>query len=250
MSSLNIQELCKRLGFNTEEVVVYEHILNYGPTKISELSKKTGIVRSTLYLRISGLIQRGFLKQSTKGGCTFISLNKPRMLKEYIMKEKRALKQKEVLIHQMISMHTKMSKDDDFRFATEHLTGIAGFTKLIDKIIAEDSNLYWTGPFEGILNILGDEEFFRLMTWRRMNQKTVSHAITDDSILEYQRYTDSIGKFREIKIINDLKSSKAVFVAFGNYFALVDLTQGVHIMINHSGAMSELFKSIHLLLQK
>jgi predicted DNA-binding transcriptional regulator len=248
MSSLNIKEQFHRLGLSGEEILICEHVLTYGRTKISDMSKKIGIKRSTLYLRISSLEAKGFLKRTTLGRGVFISFANPNTLKESIKKEKYVVRQKELVVDQLMPI-LKAAQTSDGLFSTENLTGREGFKSLIDKIIAEKANLYWIGSFEKILEVLGDESFFRLMTWRRMSQKTVSYAITDSSILVYKKYTGNIGTFREIKIIDNLEQEKSVFVAFGDYFALIDLSQGVHIVLNKTKTVSQMFKLIHSLLR-
>ena len=93
-------------------------------------------------------------------------------------------------------------------------TGKEGIQAIIDKIINEKKDIFWIGSLEIVLDTLGEDQFFRKMTLRRLEQANTSYAITHRSFLQKKRFTDLIGKFRQIKTLDEVEQVPALLVAF------------------------------------
>ncbi|MFA9288765.1 MAG: TrmB family transcriptional regulator [Weeksellaceae bacterium] len=63
----DLQTALKTLGFSDEEIVIYLTALETGLTTVLDISRKTGIPRSTVYLNIDALKAKNLLKEVEVG---------------------------------------------------------------------------------------------------------------------------------------------------------------------------------------
>ena len=249
MSSLQISSLLSQIGLSREESAVYLCLLDSGILSMAELSKCSSTKRSTLYLYVDRLLALGVIKKVIKGKRTLFTVASPASFKKIISQEKQLIDTKENLVNKIIPMLVKQYSGDKYMFTCEVLEGQKGFSFLIDKVIEIGQDIYWIGPFEKMLAILGDKDFFRMMTWRRMDQSTTAHAVTDSTILKHEKYSDNIGKFRKIIIEDGLIDTNAVFACSGDYFAAVDFSGNINTVIIKDVSFAGLFRSMFSLIK-
>lgn len=86
-------ETIKQLGLTDNEAKVYLACLELGQATVQELSKKSGVKRTTVYIAIEGLKEKGLVSQSKKAKKTMFAVESPDSLLALSQKRHEALKQ-------------------------------------------------------------------------------------------------------------------------------------------------------------
>jgi sugar-specific transcriptional regulator TrmB len=83
-----INSLLSALDFSEKESSVYLALLEIGSGKAKEISKKTGLNRTTIYDIFEVLMQKGLVSKYKKGSATYFNALEPRHLLTYLDREK------------------------------------------------------------------------------------------------------------------------------------------------------------------
>ena len=79
-----IREKLEKLGFSRKEADVYLALLELGTAIVSDVAKKSQVNRSTAYILLDLLVQRGFVSISEKNKVKLFSITPPENLIQYI----------------------------------------------------------------------------------------------------------------------------------------------------------------------
>lgn len=83
------------MGFSEKEAEVYLAMLELGPAAVQDISKKSGVNRSTTYVMIESLKRRGLISTYEKGKKLFFRAESPDNLKMLLQDEMAELKSKQ-----------------------------------------------------------------------------------------------------------------------------------------------------------
>lgn len=101
------------VGLNETEAKIYLAALELGQTSVSRIARKSGIKRTTVYLSLENLLQKGLMSTIKKEGKAFYYAEDPRHL-ERIMEER---KQKiATLIPQLLAFTNLIDNKPEIRF--------------------------------------------------------------------------------------------------------------------------------------
>ena len=84
-----IKETLEELGFSDKEADVYLATTKLDQATASSLAKETGIIRTTVYDILEGLMQKGLISKVKKAGKTYYYSLSPDKLVDYLEREKR-----------------------------------------------------------------------------------------------------------------------------------------------------------------
>jgi len=109
-----IEQLLKQLGFREKEIKVYLTILERGKITPGNISRLTGINRSTIYSISKELLEKGVIIEDVGiHGGSFVALPSEN-LKNLVKKEERQLQNKKTLINQAMSELQNITKDTKY----------------------------------------------------------------------------------------------------------------------------------------
>lgn len=83
-----IRDLLNQLNFSEKEANVYLALLELGSAKAKEISRKTGLNRTTIYDICEALLQKGVISKYKKGASMFFNALDPKYLITYLDREK------------------------------------------------------------------------------------------------------------------------------------------------------------------
>lgn len=223
MSSLNeIRGLLqKSFLLNDKEVVVYQTCIEQGFLNPSEIARLTGIKRTTIYLVLGELKQKGLIVERIKGKRKIIGVAPPETLRRLVEREEEKIKHKSHTIENIIPLLENLQKSPGSETEIEILEGKSGAISLIENIIQAKEDIYWLGSLSTMLEIIDEEKFFKLITWRRMDQKTKAFAITDKSILQNKKLGEKIGNFRNYRFLEKPFELQSLVILFGRNVGLI-----------------------------
>jgi|GEM_PF-1260954 len=98
----NLEKKLTKLGLSEKATAIYLAVLNIGRGNVSEISKKCGFKRTSLYQYLEELLAKDFLCQTIKGKRIEYMANDPRKILSYIEKEKRNLDSKKENIEKFL----------------------------------------------------------------------------------------------------------------------------------------------------
>lgn len=92
LSNIELKKYLKRLGFIDTEISLYFGLIDLGKTNVTELSRHTGINRTTTHFGIRKLSEKGLLSKTKVGSKTYIIADNPDKLEEILKKKEEAIK--------------------------------------------------------------------------------------------------------------------------------------------------------------
>lgn len=101
--------------------------------------------------------------------------------------------------------------------------GKQGVRDLFDRVLAEQSDLYWLGPSKLFSGLDQDRqrEMFQLLSVRRMDSTTTAFAISDEEFKTNFYFHGGSSSFRQLRTVEFLSETKALVVVTGNLCGFV-----------------------------
>ncbi|MEI8339809.1 MAG: helix-turn-helix domain-containing protein [bacterium] len=103
----------QKAGLDAKEAKVYLAALELGETNIGRLAKKSGVKRTTVYLAIDSLKQKGLMSELKKRNKTFFYAESPKKLSDNINENKIAI---DGLMPELLSLANLIDKKPKIRF--------------------------------------------------------------------------------------------------------------------------------------
>lgn len=79
---MEYQESLKKLGLKNQEAEIYLACLRLGKAKISELAEEVAIPRTSIYIYVKNLLNKGYLKKAKKDTVEYFSAINPSVIQE------------------------------------------------------------------------------------------------------------------------------------------------------------------------
>jgi len=105
-----INQTLQQLGFTENEIKVYLAILSQGKSTPANLSKATGLNRTTVYSVAKVLRKRGVIIEDLGATTTHLLAIPPQELRTIIEQEEKALRQKKHLVEEVITELEEVAK--------------------------------------------------------------------------------------------------------------------------------------------
>lgn len=185
------------IGLAENEAKTYLAALELGETTIARIAKKSGVKRTTTYLAVETLKEKGFLSELQKRKKTFFYAEDPRILQEKVEERKKAI---ERIIPQLLSITNLIDKKPKITFY-EGLEGIKDVYR--DTLKYPDQEmLAWVSQdaFHSL-----DKEFIDYYIPKRVEKKIWVRVIAPDTpeIMDYKNRETK--ELRKTKLIDAQK---------------------------------------------
>ena len=212
----------KELGFEDKEISVYIACLQEKLNTPTNLGKKTGLKRSTVYFYLEKLKQKGLIVYEVKKSRKYITALPPKQsLKKYIQTKREKIGQEEEVVKDLISKLGTIVQGNNNYSKVYHYEGEEGLQFVIDKILKAKKDIYWIGSIETLLSLVGEKHLYQLLTVKRLKQGTTTYAITDKKILQYNKFSQMIREQRHFRFLDKDFTIPAVLALFGNNVCLI-----------------------------
>src|SRR3989338_386223 len=96
-----INEL-KKIGLSDKEAKVYLAGLELGKASVQDIAKKAGVNRTTVYVMVGSLENRGLMKTMKVGKRTFFVSENPDTFLDVLKKSKKEIEEKEMEIKEIL----------------------------------------------------------------------------------------------------------------------------------------------------
>ncbi len=121
----------QKIGLNEKESRVYLAALSKGPTSVIQLSKLSGIKRTTLYAVIDSLVSKGLFNIQTKGFKKLYAAENPQKLEKVYEDRRKIL---DSVIPELSSQFYNLKDQESF---IKHYKDLDGVKSIYDKLLSE-----------------------------------------------------------------------------------------------------------------
>ncbi|GBE16602.1 sugar-specific transcriptional regulator TrmB [bacterium BMS3Abin15] len=178
---MSLEQDLKLIGLEEKEAKVYLAALELGPTNIQNLTKKSGIKRSTVYEMIKNLQAMGLISETIKGKRKIYVASEPENLK-------RNIKAKEQLFNEILPELKSISNIGFVKPKITFYENREGLRNIYrDTLKIKNKLVLWVSTTQNIADTIG-EKFLEEYIEERAKKKIWSKAlhITFKKIFEYK----------------------------------------------------------------
>ncbi|MFH1175456.1 MAG: helix-turn-helix domain-containing protein [bacterium] len=148
---MQLQQNLLQLGLDEKEAKVYLAALELGPANIQNLTKKSGIKRSTVYEMIKNLKEMGLMSETTKGKRKLLIAADPENLKKNLV-------QKERLLAEILPELKSISNIGFIKPKIMFFEGREGLREIYwDTLKVKNKMEYWVSPIRDIAETVGED---------------------------------------------------------------------------------------------
>jgi len=195
---LKIKKLLQDAGFLDKEIAVYLTLLELGRGTVSEISRKAGINRSTGYVTLDSLANKGIVSVSGKEPKQEYAAESPEKLFEYVTlqaeKQKHLVKNISDLLPELISLHN-VGDRPRVRF----YEGLAGLEYVYNDTLNSKEDIYSTSTYEEMHDAL--PKYFETYYARRVKKGIFVRTFVADTPLAHIRKANDKKEYRETFLV-------------------------------------------------
>lgn len=163
-------EQLQQLGLSDKQITLYLALLELGQAKASDLAKRTGFKRPSVYDMLNNLVQRGLITCSIQGKRQFFQAENPRTLLEIPKKMDLGLRK---ILPELQEMYNRNTQQPHLQY----YEGVDGIRRICEDMLSSDISEYWyISDATEITKILGShylEDFIK----RRIDKGIQANAL-------------------------------------------------------------------------
>ena len=124
------------LGLSDKQITLYLALLELGQSKASDLAKRTGFKRPSVYDMLNNLVQRGLITCTMQGKRQFFQAEHPRVLLEI---PKRIDQHVRKVLPELQQIYNRNTQKPTFRY----YEGVEGIRRITEDLLECKTNEYW-----------------------------------------------------------------------------------------------------------
>lgn len=247
-----IKQVLESLGWSEKEVAVYVALLERDGATAAELSKKTGINRTSCYDLLDFLMKRGLISKYKKKGKTTFSTVDPRRLVSYLDREKeesaKKIEAQKKLVQDALPELVSLFNPPGTRPRVQFFEGEKGMREAYEDTLSSRETILAYANIETMYE--GLPHFFPGYFTRRAAAKIKIKAIFPDNAPSRERAAHNTEDLRETRFLprSDLTFTPEINI-YGNKMLIASWREKIAIIIE-SKELAELQKISFNLLWK
>lgn len=176
-----INKFLKNIGLNGKEIVVYLELLHGDKSSVLDLSKKTNILRTSVYPILDTLLEKGLVSEIKVGKKVYFQAEQPERIGTYIESQKIRLEEQSQLANEYIPQLKSLSRQTGEKPIVKIYDGREGIFQANEESfgygkIDKDDVAYFIYPFDLLENLFSGQEMKRSSA-QRTRRKIKSQAI-------------------------------------------------------------------------
>ena len=174
MNSEQYIEILKDFGLSDTEASVYFAMVSLGPSPILQISKSSGVKRTTVYSIVESLKQKSLVREDLHGFKTLYTAESPDKLLSMLEQKKEKLKEN---LSDLMSIYTKGEKDTFIKIYESWESIKAVYLELLDHIKPHQEYLIISSMSAAFDY---DKEFFTQLREKRARLPITIRALISD----------------------------------------------------------------------
>ena len=231
------------LGCNTLEIKIFISAFKLGPSKIPEIARNSHIKRSTAYLLIKNLIDRGLFMEDHKGYSNNVYTIDPDQLLKKLSNRQRIFRRQEIELEENIPTMRSLYQASEIHPKVRMYQGNLGLLAVWKDILStKDKILLWTNQ-QTENNFFGEENHDKFIK-ERLSKNISIKVLTTNSEEGIKLQKLDKENLRETKILpRDTHFSAETYI-YGNKVATLDYNKDIIGIITESKPIAEFHRSI------
>lgn len=211
---MQITNILEQLGLSDNEAKVYLAGLELGKATIQELSRKSGVKRTTVYVVMDGLKEKGVFSQTKKNAKTFFIAQDPENMVDLLEKRLQGFK---TALPELKSIYNIAEAKPKVRF----YEGREGYLSVYENILRErPKELLVIASYDDFKKHI-DEDYEEDWTIRRIKQGTYLRWLDFETTLVKAKAIKGKKGLREVRFLpNEFKFTSTMFI-YGDKVVLV-----------------------------
>ncbi|MDD2807647.1 MAG: helix-turn-helix domain-containing protein [Patescibacteria group bacterium] len=188
---MQLETILKQYGLNQKQAKVYLATLELGSASVSKIAEKANLPRSTTYITLENLQEKGLASSFKKKSIKWFSAQDP---KTVIDLAKQKLKLIEESLPQFLAIYATATAKPDVRF----YQGNEGVHLILEEILAEAKELL---SFSSTADLFKAIEDYPNFVKRRVEHKISVRVIARDSDIARERKKTGQSQLRQMKLM-------------------------------------------------
>lgn len=241
-----MRQLLKQLNFSEKEIDVYLAALAMTSTPISDLAKKAGIKRPTVYVILEKLKEKGLVSLNKKKGKQVFVAENPEKLLKLIVQQKEELNAKEKEIKKVLPKFKALTKRDSAIPLFRYYEGKESVWNIFDDLTESGVEAAWVIVPGKTFDVFGAERFMKKAVLRRKQAGIKicaimdNHPETDKLYNEWKTKQDLL--FREYRMMPEHIALNTIVYLYANKLALIFLKEPLSGLIIENEELFKVFK--------
>lgn len=224
-----VEERLEGFGLSQKEVQVYLALLELGSSTAAEISKKAGVKRSTAYVLLDALSQRGLIGATNRRGIRLFNPASPELLVHYLEENVRKFSEKLSLAKKILPELRSIYAGASSKPKVQFLEGVKGLETAYEDTLNSSETIRAYASIENMHRAL--PHYFPHYYKRRAARNVHIRAIFPDSQEARERIQNNEVEKREACLVPrddyafspeiNIYDNKIVFMSLVEKFALM-----------------------------
>lgn len=186
-----IKTRLKELGLSDDETTIFMCLLA-GPKTLLEVSRTTGIARSSVYRITDGLHEKSIVHEITSESGRPLASVQPEALELLVMEQEKIAEAQRNTFSQLLPLFESL-KNEDTIFATKTYAGVPGVKQMLWNELKTESEIlmFSCGPMEMLIGRRWAEKYRGEIISRKIAQRSIENTKPRlDSLSGHAKYSE------------------------------------------------------------
>ncbi len=181
-----LNKFLKDIGLNNKEANIYLELLRLDYSSVLDLSKKTGILRTSIYPILNSLIEKGLVSENKIGKKVFFQAETPERIRTFIEAQKIKLEEQKKLADDFIPQLKSLSRQTGEKPIIKIYEGREGIFKANEESFGHEKinageTTYSIYPYDILENFFSEQEI------KKSRNQRVGRNIKSEAIYTYSK---------------------------------------------------------------
>lgn len=222
-----LERALKDIGLADKEVTVYLTALKVGSQPVSVLAKSSRLNRTTTYVILKKLLEKGLMSKYTKGGVQYFTPSSPENIKIYVEGRKRELDLAEESITNLMPDLEKIMQYSPKNTKVRFFEGIEGIKALYDYTLEVGARVdEYLFHYDANNPVMWD--FWNLYIVRRTEKKIPMRLLAAEDETSIWAKKQDKKLLRETRIVpaDRFPFGHNLIIIFGDYYGYISYAEG------------------------
>lgn len=227
-------QILTKIGFSEKASKLYLAMLELGTQPVSVIAKKAGLNRTTTYLIINELKEKGLISEITKKKILYFSANSPSFLVKYLESQKNELNSQQSFIKQNLHLFESIINVNSVKPNVQFFEGFEGIKNVYMDTLENKKEIFSFAAVQNYPKPLY-EYIFKIYIPKRIQSKIFIKSICPKEKFPKDVLALDKVQLRETKFFTFLLDNNNVEInIYGNKVAFIDFTEN-----HYSGVIIE-----------
>lgn len=225
------------LDISDKEQQIFEVLLELGFTSVNELAQAANIQRSTTYIYLESLKNKGLVLEAVKNHKKYFKATKVQNLRILVKNKISDLKKLEKDLLKIKIKKDQIKNNPDFLI----YHGLPGLFSILHQTVESKQEVYFLGSNKYLETLLNKEGWNKNYHYPRRRKMAAEYLITDQSEGVVQRFLEESGTFTKIRFLPPEIEYNGAIAAFGNKLLIAKYSPEPVAIVFEDQTLVELF---------